>query len=223
MLSEEGCELVKGDIIQPVVQIHMPSARNNVEFLRFGRQLVGVFAELSGMSILTRDEKHGTRRNRLYVCKRVKIHEFNVAAKRRMRCEFWRLAFRSIFSPWSAVEIIKLTLNGGRVFIQFMHRPTGVFGFTTRELYIALLGRRFDDFLSLLERLRVPEPVTVGSAHVVHADCRDGFYARVDLGCADDKAPAATNPDSTNPIPVNKRPGAQEIHRSTEILGIDIR
>ncbi|MDF2477586.1 MAG: hypothetical protein K0S24_3069, partial [Sphingobacterium sp.] len=53
--------------------------------------------------------------------------------------------------------------------------------------------------------------ITVGSAHVVHADCRDGFHARVDLGRADDKAPAAANSDRTNPIPVNKRPGAQEI------------
>jgi hypothetical protein len=49
-----------------------------------------------------------------------------------------------------------------------MHRSTGVFGFTTQELHVALLGCRFNDFLSLLERLRVPKPVPVGSAHLVH-------------------------------------------------------
>lgn len=49
ILGKEGCELIKGNKIHPVVQIHMTSAQNNVEFFRLGRQLVGVFAELSGM------------------------------------------------------------------------------------------------------------------------------------------------------------------------------
>jgi hypothetical protein len=47
MFGEKGCELVKGDVVQSVVQINMPRARNDVEFLRFGRQLVGVLAELT--------------------------------------------------------------------------------------------------------------------------------------------------------------------------------
>ena len=81
MLRKEGCELVKGDKINPIVQIHMTCAWNNVEFLRVGCQLVGVFAELSGMSVLTGDEKHRTRRNRIYVIERVEVHKFDTAGK----------------------------------------------------------------------------------------------------------------------------------------------
>ena len=33
MLGEEGLELVEGDEIQPIVQVHMSRAWNNVEFL----------------------------------------------------------------------------------------------------------------------------------------------------------------------------------------------
>ncbi|MNG24895.1 hypothetical protein D3C84_1096710 [compost metagenome] len=89
-----------------------------------------------------------------------------------------------------------------------MYCPTSVFGFTACELHIALLRCLFENLLSLLESLRVFKPVTVDGTHVVHTDCRNGFQARVDLGCADGKAPASTNPEYTNPIPINKRPGA---------------
>ena len=65
--------------------------------------------------------------------------------------------------------------------------------------------------------------VAVRGAHIVHADCRNGFHARIDLGRADNKTPASANPKNTNPISVDKWSGAQKIHRSTEILGINIR
>jgi hypothetical protein len=52
MLDEKNCELVKGNAVHPVVQIHMSGTRNDREFLRFGRQPVGVFAELAGVSAL---------------------------------------------------------------------------------------------------------------------------------------------------------------------------
>jgi len=87
---EKGVKFVPRNKDYSVVQIHVPSARNDVEFLWLGRQFVGVFAELSGMSVLTRDEKYGTWRNRLYVRERVKIYEFDVAGKRRVRREFAR-------------------------------------------------------------------------------------------------------------------------------------
>lgn len=57
MLGKKGCELVKGDKIHAVVKIHMTCARDHIEFLRFSRKLVGVFAELSGMSVITRYKK----------------------------------------------------------------------------------------------------------------------------------------------------------------------
>jgi hypothetical protein len=52
MLDEKSCELIKGNVVHPVVLIHMSGTRNDIEFLRFGRQPVGVFAELAGVSAL---------------------------------------------------------------------------------------------------------------------------------------------------------------------------
>jgi len=52
----------------------------------------------------------------------------------------------------------------------------------TRELHIALQRGLLEELLSLLEGHRMPEPVAVGSAHVVHADRCDGLEARIDLG-----------------------------------------
>ena len=104
-----------------------------------------------------------------------------------------------------------------------MDCPARVFGFTTAKLHIALLCCLFDDFLSLLEGQGMVERIPIGGAHIIHADCRDGLHSRVNLGRADDKAPAATNPKNTNPFPVGEWPGAEEIHRSTESLRINIR
>jgi hypothetical protein len=104
IFAEKGREFVKGDVVQSVVQIHMTGAGNDVEFFGLGGQFVGVFAEFSGMSFFTRDEKHGTRRDRLDVIERVKIHEFDVAGKRRVRCKYWRQTFGSEFTSWSAVK-----------------------------------------------------------------------------------------------------------------------
>lgn len=69
----------------------------------------------------------------------------------------------------------------------------------------------------------MPKPVTVSRTHIVHAYRRNGLHARVNLGGADDEASAAANPKNANPVLVNEWPGAQKIHRSTEILGINIR
>src|SRR5207247_6220220 len=122
------------------------------------------------------------------------------------------------FTSRSAVEVIKLTLNGAGVFIQFMDRPAGVFSFTASKLYIALFRRLFDDLLSLFEgrgmfaagRIRRGglEPITADTANLIHADRRDGFHSRIDLGRADDKAPAAADPKNTNPCPIDKWSGA---------------
>lgn len=223
MLIEKGLKLVPRDKVHPVVQINMSGVRNDVEFLWLGCALVGVFAKLPGMRIVTRDEQHGTRRDRLNVIERVKVHEFDIAGKRRVRCKFRRRTFGDMFASRSAVEVVKLTLDGGRVLVQFMHRPAGVFGLAARELRIALLSRLCDGFLSLFEGRRMPKPVTASRTHVVHAYRRNGLHARVNLGGTDDEAPAATNPKNAYPVPVNELPGAQKIYRSTEILGINIR
>ena len=67
MLREKGRELVEGDKLHPVVKVNVSSARNDEQFLWLTGKPVCLFTKLSGMSVLTRDEKHGTRRNRLYV------------------------------------------------------------------------------------------------------------------------------------------------------------
>jgi hypothetical protein len=109
------------------------------------------------------------------------------------------------------------------IFVQFVICAAGVFGFTASEFHIALLCGLCDDFLSLLQSQTMSERVTVRSAHIVHADGGNGFHARINLGGTDNKAPTAADAQNTDPLPVNKRLGAQEIDRSAEILGIHIR
>ena len=112
MLGEKGRELVEQDKLHPVVEVNVAGVRNDDQFLWLTGELVSLFTELSGMGGLTRDEKQGTRRNRLNVRERIKIHELDVTAERRVRGEFRRAALGREFTSWSAVEVIELTLNG---------------------------------------------------------------------------------------------------------------
>jgi hypothetical protein len=48
-------------------------AWNDDQFLGLTGQLLSLFAELPGLESLTRDEEHGTRKNRLNVRERVKF------------------------------------------------------------------------------------------------------------------------------------------------------
>ena len=133
------------------------------------------------MSAIARNEKHGTRRNRLYVCERVKIHEFDVTAKRRMRGELRRLAWRSAFTSRSAVEVIKLTLNGARVLIQFMDGPAGVFGLAAiNSIYRCSAASSMIFFLCSRVRARL-SPLRFAAPISTHAHCRDGFHPRVNF------------------------------------------
>ncbi|MEG4073206.1 hypothetical protein QUA30_11115 [Microcoleus sp. Pol14C2] len=169
MLIEKGRKLVPRDKVHPVVQIDMASVRNDVEFLWFGGALIGIFAELPRMCIVTRDEQHGTRRNRLDVIERVKVQEFDVAGKCRVGCKFRRRTFGGVFVPGSGVEVIELTLNGGGVLIQLMHSPACVLGFAARELRIALLGRRCD---------RLPPLYRLHSSRGLVLECGISFSSR---------------------------------------------
>ncbi len=103
-----------------------------------------------------------------------------------------------------------------------MYGPTRISNFSPGELHVALLRSVRENLLSLFKRLRVPESVAVGCAHVVHTYGSDGFHARVDFCSADDKTPATANPEDTNPLPVHECLAAQEINRSAEILSINI-
>ena len=201
VLCEEGRKLVERNKFHPVVKIYVAGVRNDDQFLWLTGKLVSLFTELSGMGGLTRDEKHRTRRNRLDVYERVKIHEFDVTAQSRVRGECRRAALGRELTSRSAVEVIKLTLNGVGVFIQFMVRSAGMFGLTASKLDISLFDRLFDDLLSLFEGQGMLERIAVGSAHIIHADRRDGLHSRVDLGRADDKAPTSANPKNAESEP----------------------
>ena len=67
-----------------------------------------------------------------------------------------RAARRRVFTARRAVEVVELALNAGGVGRQFMDGTAGILGLAAGELGIALLGRRGDDLLALLDRLRVP-------------------------------------------------------------------
>src|SRR5438876_7604355 len=133
MFGEKGRELVEGDKLHPVVKVNVAGLGNDDQFLWLTGKPVSLFTELSGVRVLTRNEKHGTRRNRLNVRERVEVHELDVTAERRMRGEFRRATFGRVFASWRAVIVIKLTLNGVGAFIQLMARSTGVFGLTASK------------------------------------------------------------------------------------------
>jgi hypothetical protein len=63
------------------------------------------------------------------------------------------------------------------------------------------------------------QAISTGSAHVAHADRRQGPDARIDLGGADDEAAACADPDGADPIRVDEGLGAEEVHRGAEVLG----
>src|SRR5689334_11114734 len=102
------------------------------------------------------------------------------------------------FATRRTIKVVKLTLNRMCVCGQFMDSSTGVLNWAAIELHLALLDRRCNDLLTLLEGLRVVKRVTIGSAHVVHADRGNGFHSRVDLRGADNKTAAAANTDGAD-------------------------
>src|SRR5438046_10341160 len=63
MLREKGRELVEWDKFHPVVEVNMACVGNDDQFLRLTSKPVCLFTEFSGMSGLTGDEQHMTRRN----------------------------------------------------------------------------------------------------------------------------------------------------------------
>ena len=79
IFRKEVGELAEGDKACPVIQIHMPGSGDDIQFLRFRREPVRVFAELDGVRLFARDEQHGARGNRLDVRERVEVHELDVA------------------------------------------------------------------------------------------------------------------------------------------------
>src|SRR3954468_399793 len=135
-----------------------------------------------------------------------------------MRGQFGRPALRRELAAGRAVEVVELAFDGVGFFGQLMHGPARVLGPAAGEFDVTLRHGFGNSLLSLFERQRLPEPMTVDGTHVVHADGRDGFHTRVDLRRTDDEAPTAANPYGPDASPIDERLGAQEIHRRTEAL-----
>ena len=223
VFRKEVGEFAEGDKACPVIQIHMPGSGDDIQFLRFRREPVRVFAELDGVRLFARDEQHGARGNRLDVRERVEVHELDVAGERRVRGELRGGAFRSEFPSRRPVECVEFPLDGRGRFRQFMDGAAGVPGFAAREFRIALFRRFPEDLLSLLQGHAMPESVPVGRAHVVHADCRYGLQAGIDLGGADGETAAAADADDPDPFTVHKRVRAEEVRGGAEGFGIQVR
>ena len=51
VFREEVREFAEGDEAYPVIQIHMPGSGDDMQFLRFRREPVRVFAELDGVRL----------------------------------------------------------------------------------------------------------------------------------------------------------------------------
>src|SRR6266487_4011183 len=58
MLREKGRELAERDKFHPVVEVNVTGVGNDEQFLGLTGKPVGLFTELSGMSVFTRYEKH---------------------------------------------------------------------------------------------------------------------------------------------------------------------
>src|SRR3954452_17014070 len=69
----------------------------------------------------------------------------------------------------------------------------------------------------------MPQRVPIGGAHVVHADGGDRLHARIDLGGADDEAPAAAYSDRADPVPVYEALAPEIIDGGTKRFRIHIR
>ena len=65
--SEEVVSLSKGMRFDAIVEVHVTGAGHDRSSLGSAGKPVGLFAELPGMGLLTRDEQHRTRRDRLDV------------------------------------------------------------------------------------------------------------------------------------------------------------
>src|SRR6187431_1947332 len=100
------------------------------------------------------DEEHRTGRDRLDVREGVEVHELGVAAERRMG----RRA-RAV-TPCRAVEVVKFAINRTRIGIELFGGSAGKLRRAAYELDVALLRRRLDERLSLLNGHGMLEPVT---------------------------------------------------------------
>lgn len=80
----------------------MARTRNDVEFFRFGGQLVCILAEVAGMGIFACDKQDRAGRNRFDLCEWEEIHQRSTAGKRDSRCA------AGVLSARSAIVVVKL-------------------------------------------------------------------------------------------------------------------
>ena len=198
----------------------MPGVGHDQQRLGLRGTGVGVLAEFTGVGIGAGNQQQRAWGDRLDVVERVEVHELHVAGQRWPGGGPCRGSGRGELPTWCAVEIVELIPHG--IAGQHMRRTTGVEGFATLELNIALVGGLEQHLPALFQGHAVLEPVTVGRAHVVHADRGDGLEAWVDFRRADGEAATATHADDANAFTVDHRAAAEEIHGGTEIFAIEV-
>jgi MmyB-like transcription regulator ligand binding domain len=73
VVLEEGGQCVEGDEVHAVVEVDVAGTGNEHQLLGFGGELVGLLAELAGVRLVTGDEQHRARTDRLDVFERVEV------------------------------------------------------------------------------------------------------------------------------------------------------
>ena len=120
ILAEERGDLVKGDQFGFIVQIHMAGPFHIIQFLGSLGPAVGVFAEFSGVGLITGDEQQGTGRNGLDILERIEVHELHIAGVGGMGGGVHILPFACCRTPGGPVEIVEFLLDGIGLLIQGM-------------------------------------------------------------------------------------------------------
>lgn len=215
-------ELVERNEFNPIIKVNMTGTRNPHQLLRLGSTLVGILAELTRVRLIAGNEQQRPRRDGLNVIEGVEVHELGVAGESRVGDSFEGSALRDELAAGRAVEVEELALDGGRVGRELVVGASGVLHLTALDLDPPLPRRRRNDLLPLLDALRLPQPVAVDRAHVVHARRRDGLQPRVDLGRADDERPAAADAHAADALAVDEGLRAQVVDGAAEGFGVQL-
>lgn len=194
-----------------------------IEFLGSLGPAVGVFAEFSGVGLITGDEQQGTGRNGLDILERIEVHELHIAGVGGMGGGVHILPFACCRTPGGPVEIVEFLLDGIGLLIQGMGGSPQQLPGCPFKFRIPLPGRIGNIGFPLFQGLGMMEPVPVGRPHVVHGNGGDGLDPGIDLGGADDETAAAAYPQSPDVVPVHEIPGPQIIHGGHVGFGINVR
>ena len=220
--GEEIVQFVKRYEVCLVIKVDMARALYIAELLWFRGALVGVFAELFRVRLVARYEEHRARGDRLYILKRIEVHELYRACEGRVRRGIEVLAFARRGSARRAVKIVKFLLDGIGLRVKRVRRAAQEPALSALELGVALLCRGGDISLSLFHSLRLIKRVTHGLPHIVHRYRGYGLDARVDLRGAYEERTAAADAYAADPLTVDEIARPKVIDRGHEGFGVEV-